>query len=286
MSTRVLTVNWPTFIDNNTGKQSECDLRFKSGSLRCQNDAGGFVFSFFVLRLRLFWIPSDDRFHKSSLQQHQISDAVRYLKVIKNIAGLPGQTLIHNPALKLDLKKDTISKRNVYENPEVADALSRYPTDTSTCDPVAGSTVGCSAANYISNNSRRQLSLNGKSVRLEDETHYSDGRSINGVSEAGGRLNDTVIEGYFRLIERRNQEGMYGFPTVLGLDTFYMKDLEVGHFNRAARRFRKVNPFDIDLILIPLHLPTGIRHWVLMLSIPTANGSRLSIHWAALTSQQ
>ncbi|KAG8316836.1 hypothetical protein J6590_040091 [Homalodisca vitripennis] len=42
----------------------------------------------------------------------------------------------------------------------------------------------------------------------------------------GGRFNDTVIEGYLRLIERRNQEGLHGFPTVLGLDTFYMKDLE------------------------------------------------------------
>ncbi|KAG8262398.1 hypothetical protein J6590_053035 [Homalodisca vitripennis] len=81
--------------------------------------------------------------------------------------------------------------------------------------------------------------------RLEDETHYSGGRSINGESD------DTVIEEYHRLIERRNQEGLHGFPTILGLDTFYMKNLEDGHFSRAARRFRKVNPSDVDLILIP-----------------------------------
>ncbi|KAG8251573.1 SUMO1 sentrin specific peptidase 1 [Homalodisca vitripennis] len=80
----------------------------------------------------------------------------------------------------------------------------------------------------------------------------------------GGRLNDTVIEGYLRLIERRNQEGVHGFLTVLALDTFYMKDLEDGLFIRAARRFKKVNPFDTELILIPLHIPTGIGHWVLI----------------------
>ncbi|KAG8304219.1 Sentrin-specific protease 2 [Homalodisca vitripennis] len=83
-------------------------------------------------------------------------------------------------------------------------------------------------------------------------------------------LNDTVIEGYLRLIERRNQEGLHGFPTFLGLDTFYMKDLENGHFNRAARRFRKGKRFDIELILIPLHLPTGIGHWVLIAVHPHA----------------
>ncbi|KAG8265726.1 Sentrin-specific protease 2 [Homalodisca vitripennis] len=86
----------------------------------------------------------------------------------------------------------------------------------------------------------------------------------------GGRLNDTVIEGYLRLIERRNQEALYGFSTVLGLDTFYMKDLEDGLFNRAARIFRKVNPFGIELILIPLHIPTGIGHWVLIAVHPHA----------------
>ncbi|KAG8255563.1 hypothetical protein J6590_089645 [Homalodisca vitripennis] len=74
-------------------------------------------------------------------------------------------------------------------------------------------------------------------------------------------LNDTVIEGYLRLIERRNQEGLHGFPTFLGLDTFYMKDLENGHFNRA-----------------------GIGS--LSLFTPTPNGSRLSIRWVALTYQQ
>ncbi|KAG8300162.1 hypothetical protein J6590_083115 [Homalodisca vitripennis] len=85
-------------------------------------------------------------------------------------------------------------------------------------------------------------------------------------------LNDTVIEGYLRLIERRNQEGVHGFLTVLALDTFYMKDLEDGLLIRAARRFKKVNPFDTELIFT-----------FRPLSAPTPNGYRLSIRWVALT---
>lgn len=87
-------------------------------------------------------------------------------------------------------------------------------------------------------------------VRVEDMECLEPGRWLNG----------TVVEAYLRQIEQRSTQ-ITTLPTVLALDTYFIVDLANYKHHLASRRFKKINPMNVDLILIPLHTTD---HWSLI----------------------
>lgn len=91
-------------------------------------------------------------------------------------------------------------------------------------------------------------------VRVEDMECLEPGRWLNG----------TVVEAYLRQIEQRSTQ-ITTLPTVLALDTYFIVDLANYKHHLASRRFKKINPMNVDLILIPLHTTD---HWSLIVVRP------------------
>lgn len=95
--------------------------------------------------------------------------------------------------------------------------------------------------------------------------------------EEGQRLSDKILNGYLGLLERcANGDGQ---TKVLSLDTFYLPSLKRGR-KLADRRFLRRNPFEYDLILVPVHMETR-EHWALIAVWPKSKRMQSfdSLHW-------
>ena len=79
-------------------------------------------------------------------------------------------------------------------------------------------------------------------------------------------LNDEFINFYYRMVEERNNNDdakVKSWATVYAFSSFFWKKL-IKHGYAAAKKFIKFNPLKYDLILLPIHLPAGVGHWVLL----------------------
>ncbi|XP_054259838.1 sentrin-specific protease 1-like [Macrosteles quadrilineatus] len=83
----------------------------------------------------------------------------------------------------------------------------------------------------------------------------------------GSRLSDAVINPYIKLLEQRTDIPEW---KVLGLDTFFYPCLARGRQDIARRRFKVLNPFEYDTIIIPIFVEEK-EHWALAAVFPKEN---------------
>ena len=79
-------------------------------------------------------------------------------------------------------------------------------------------------------------------------------------------IHDNFINFYFRMVEVRNNNKdvkVKSWATVYAFQSLFWDKL-INDGYAAAKKWIKFNPLDYDLILLPIHLPAGVGHWVLL----------------------
>src|SRR5436190_12636646 len=74
----------------------------------------------------------------------------------------------------------------------------------------------------------------------------------------GQRLNDEIIYAWLQCLQLHSKDRM------LAIDTFFMYYLKQGRMGMVLNKFRDTNPFDFEVVLVPLNLSEGVGHWVLI----------------------
>lgn len=80
----------------------------------------------------------------------------------------------------------------------------------------------------------------------------------------GSWLNDNIINDYLAVLQTRSQDGPI---QVLPLDSFFMRDLIHRRLAVAAKSFKKIDPLNVDLLLVPYHREKQ-NHWALITAWP------------------